>query len=216
MLAALSPWFWALPALFVLASILLTQPGEVWARLVATTGAHQKDLENRISIDETLPEGRGLVGNACRTQKSCISSDFLHDPRTLPWRELARAKKVAAGGAVPLVRDGRSVGVAIFYSDKTDAFDDETVVLLERLAENVCFALDNFDSEAKRRRADTERQQFRAAMDMALDAIFLTDRTIMRFIDVNETACRATGRSRQELLAMRARRCSAGALASNR
>jgi len=43
---------------------------------------------------------------------------------------------------------------------------------------------------------------FRAAMDVTADAIYLVDRASMRFIDVNEAACRMQGRSRDELLAL--------------
>ncbi|MCU0868110.1 MAG: PAS domain S-box protein [Burkholderiales bacterium] len=42
--------------------------------------------------------------------------------------------------------------------------------------------------------------RFRAALDIAADGIFLVDRATMRFVDVNETACRMLGYTRDELL----------------
>jgi diguanylate cyclase (GGDEF)-like protein/PAS domain S-box-containing protein len=45
-------------------------------------------------------------------------------------------------------------------------------------------------------------QRFRAAMDVTADAIYLVDRTTMRFVHVNDTACRMLERSRAELLAI--------------
>jgi diguanylate cyclase (GGDEF)-like protein/PAS domain S-box-containing protein len=45
-------------------------------------------------------------------------------------------------------------------------------------------------------------RRFRAAMDATSDAIYLTDRATMRYIDVNETACRMVGRTREELMAL--------------
>ena len=45
-------------------------------------------------------------------------------------------------------------------------------------------------------------RRFRAAMDLSADAIMLTDRASMRYIDVNDTACRMLGYSREELLEM--------------
>jgi len=45
-------------------------------------------------------------------------------------------------------------------------------------------------------------RRFRAAMDASSDAIYLIDRATMRYIDVNETACRMTGRTREEILAL--------------
>ena len=45
-------------------------------------------------------------------------------------------------------------------------------------------------------------RRFRAAMDATSDAIYLTDRATMRYIDVNEAACRMVGCTREELMAL--------------
>ncbi|MHB8668229.1 MAG: GGDEF/EAL domain-containing response regulator [Burkholderiales bacterium] len=45
-------------------------------------------------------------------------------------------------------------------------------------------------------------QRLRAAMDATVDAIYLVDRTSMRFIYVNDSACRIQGCTRDELLAL--------------
>ncbi len=47
-----------------------------------------------------------------------------------------------------------------------------------------------------------ELQQFRAALDTGNDQVFIIDRNEMRFVDVNRTACRKLGFSRDELLKM--------------
>ena len=47
---------------------------------------------------------------------------------------------------------------------------------------------------------ETSLQRFRIAMDMSTDMIYLVDRETLTFIDVNDTACRIAGRSRQEML----------------
>jgi diguanylate cyclase (GGDEF)-like protein/PAS domain S-box-containing protein len=54
----------------------------------------------------------------------------------------------------------------------------------------------------QRRAAEEELRRFRLAMDNSADMIVLIDRTTMRFVDVNETACRLLGYSREELLEM--------------
>ena len=53
-----------------------------------------------------------------------------------------------------------------------------------------------------RLRPDETLRRFRAAMDNADDAIFLACRDSMRFVDVNDTACRMFGYSREELLSL--------------
>jgi diguanylate cyclase (GGDEF)-like protein/PAS domain S-box-containing protein len=55
-------------------------------------------------------------------------------------------------------------------------------------------------TEIKRR--EEELQRFRVAMDATADAIYLVDRASMRFIDVNEAACRMQNRTREELLVL--------------
>lgn len=55
---------------------------------------------------------------------------------------------------------------------------------------------------SERKHAEEALLRFRTAIDMARDAIFLIDRKTMRYIDVNDTACRLFGYSRDEMLQM--------------
>jgi len=66
--------------------------------------------------------------------------------------------------AVPLVRVDRCVGVLIFASREKRHFDRDGVALMRRMAENVVFALDNFEREAERKRGE-ERIQYLATHD---------------------------------------------------
>jgi len=54
------------------------------------------------------------------------------------------------------------------------------------------------EREVRARTVDLQR--FRTAMDATTDAIFLVNRTTMRFIEVNATACNMLGYAREELL----------------
>src|SRR2546427_368137 len=55
---------------------------------------------------------------------------------------------------------------------------------------------------SERLASEESLRRFRVAMDNSADMIVLIDRTTMRFVDVNETACRRLGYSREELLRM--------------
>ena len=50
--------------------------------------------------------------------------------------------------------------------------------------------------------AAVQLRQLRAAVDACADSLYVTDRTTMRFVDVNATACWHTGYTRAELLQM--------------
>ena len=54
----------------------------------------------------------------------------------------------------------------------------------------------------EKKRTEEEVRRFRLAMDDSADMIVLIDRATMRFLDVNRTACRLLGYSRDELLAL--------------
>ena len=55
---------------------------------------------------------------------------------------------------------------------------------------------------ADRIRLNESLRRFRAAMDATEDAIFLVDRKNFCFLDVNDTACRMLGYTREELIAL--------------
>jgi diguanylate cyclase (GGDEF)-like protein/PAS domain S-box-containing protein len=178
------------------------QPDLLRAVARSGTGAGVTVTDPRISVDASQPEGRGLAGTAFQRRQPCVSQDLLNDPRAAPWRSVQASAGVRSGAAVPLVRGGVSVAVLLFFSPLRGAFDAATVRLLERMAENICFALSNFEREAERTRLSETLQRFRAAIDMSGDTVYLTDAETMRFVDINETACTRLGYTRAELLTM--------------
>ena len=55
---------------------------------------------------------------------------------------------------------------------------------------------------SERKRAEEEARRFRAAIDASVDSIYITDLESMRFLYVNEVACRRLGYERARLLEM--------------
>jgi diguanylate cyclase (GGDEF)-like protein/PAS domain S-box-containing protein len=142
---------------FLTTGVLLFDQQTTWLRVAAASGADTDRLrEARISFDEAIPEGKGLVGIAFRTGKPSVSNDYLKDTVSLVWLE--NAKNVRSVAVVPLLRGGQVIGALLFCAAEKRAFDGEIVKLLERMAENVVFALDNFEHEAERKRAEEKIQ----------------------------------------------------------
>lgn len=54
----------------------------------------------------------------------------------------------------------------------------------------------------ERKRTERSLARFRSALDCSADGVFLIDRASMRFVDVNDTACKSVGYLREELMAM--------------
>ena len=155
----------------------LAEAGSDFLRVVASAGptaATSKHAKLAITADQ--PEGRGLTGRAFRTGRPCISNDYLAEIEESVLLETVRREGTQSGAALPLFSQGRAVGVLLFMSSDRGAFTPELVELLERLAENVSFALENFDRADDRRLADEQKERL-ARMFAALSA---TNEAIMR------------------------------------
>jgi PAS domain S-box-containing protein len=149
-------------------------------------------------------EGYGPTGTSIREQRAIVHNDFLHDPDTLPWRKRATPFGIKAAAAFPIEKAGRAWGALTIYSDEVDRFGDEDVRLLDKVAGDVGFALDNLDREFRRQQAEQALKEseekfflaFKHAPVMATITV-LEDGT---FLDVNDKFMEVGGFTREEVL----------------
>ncbi|CAN7507486.1 GAF domain-containing protein [Bradyrhizobium sp. LjRoot220] len=154
--------------------VLLSEPGSIWLKPAAGAGESLDPLtRTRFSIDADNQYGKGVAGQAFRTQRPCIDHDIVQGG---PWQQPGREAGVVASVAVPLIKAGQSAGVVIFFVGKAWAADEEIIALLARIAENVSFALDNFERAAAKAKADEQKDRL-TRMFAALSA---TNEAIMR------------------------------------
>jgi diguanylate cyclase (GGDEF)-like protein len=164
-------------AKFSSTTIALAEPGSNLLRVVACKGPGADEMQaSMIGAAESLAEQRGLTGSAFHTGQPCVSNDFLADERTRPWHGHARRSGVRSAAALALLDGDRTAGVIVFSSPETGTFTPELVELLQRLAENVSFALDNF-ARADDKARDDDRKERLARMFAALSS---TNEAIMR------------------------------------
>jgi PAS domain S-box-containing protein len=71
-----------------------------------------------------------------------------------PWRENAERHGLAASVGLPIYQDGIPIGAITVYGGEKNIFAPEAVALLERTAENISFAMDQFKREERRQRAE--------------------------------------------------------------
>ena len=161
---------------FIAAVILLLEPGTDTLKAVAGAGNDEELRARSYSTLATSPLGNGLVGIACRTQQPCVSNDLLSDERLKSWHKVAVRAGARAAAALPVIRGGESVGVLLVVLDEIDALDDATVALLNRMAENLSFGLDNIDREEACKRNERAARRL-AKMFAALSA---TNEAILR------------------------------------
>jgi diguanylate cyclase (GGDEF)-like protein len=155
---------------FTSTTIVLAEPGEEFLRIAASKGQNSDRVRStRFAISAEHPEGRGLTGTAFRTKAPSIMNDFLTNERTSHWHTLAREGGTCSGAGFPLLKKGgESVGVLLFLADEEHVFTDDLVELLAKLAENISFALENFDRADEKTRADA-RIEYLASHDSLTD-----------------------------------------------
>jgi diguanylate cyclase (GGDEF)-like protein len=132
--------------------VLMATP-EHQLRFVAGAGAGADTLRITMSsTDEHSDEGQGLAASAFRAGRSFVTNDYINDDRLRRWHGEARRIGARSAAAVPIRKGGSCIGALLFYYDQPNALSDEIIGLLESMAENVSFALDNFERERARER----------------------------------------------------------------
>jgi len=170
-----------------------------WVSTVAASHPDSPLLGNtRISTDAALPEGRGPTGTAIREGVPKILNNFLNEPSTLPWQPVAAAENIHASAAFPLMRGGHCIGAISVYSSEQDYFTPDVIDLMRGLTDDISYALDNFDREKLRLKAEHELRIAAAAFE-SQEGIIVTDadNNILR---VNKSFIKLTGYSAEEII----------------
>ncbi|MDP1667203.1 MAG: EAL domain-containing protein [Methylobacter sp.] len=170
-----------------------------WVYAVAASHPDSHLLRNiKVSVDETLPEGRGPMGTAIREGAPKILNNLLNEPSTLLWQPMAAAENIQASAAFPLMRGGRCIGAIAVYSAEPDYFTPDLIDLMRGLTDDISYALDNFDREKLRLKAEHELRIAAAAFE-SQEGIIVTDadNNILR---VNKSFIELTGYSADEII----------------
>jgi PAS domain S-box-containing protein len=169
------------------------------------SGEEQGYLENIVITYKDVTKGSGPTGTCIREEHAVICQDIASDPHMEAWREPALGRGYRSLAAVPFRQGGKVVGALTVYAPEPHSFDAEDERLLEEIGEDISFALDFMQAETKRRAAEEasqkSAQEYQYLMNVSLDG-FVRIHESGKFLDVNESYCRMTGYSRDELLNM--------------
>jgi len=115
--------------------------------------------------------GRGPTGTAVRTGKPHVSRNILTNPAFDPWRSEALYRGYASSIALPLNANDRTFGALTIYAPEPDAFDEEEVDFLIRLAENLSYGIISLHTKCERKRADEELKVYMAKLEQSNRAL---------------------------------------------
>src|SRR2546425_3809366 len=136
--------------------------------------------------------GVGLMGRVWQSGQPLWVADLTRDSRA--QRAAFGADAGIRGGFVfPVRSEGKVIGVLGFNSRQVRETDEGLLKAILAIGSQIGQFLE-------RKRAEEEQRRFRAAMDASADLMLLIDRSSMRYIEVNDAACRALGYTREELL----------------
>ncbi|HLF51917.1 PAS domain-containing protein [Flavobacterium sp.] len=152
---------------------------------------------------EDIPAGRGPGGTSIREGRSVICNDIENDSIMRPWRKEALKRGYCSSMAVPLKKFGKVIGAFSFYANEKNFFDAEEIALLEKATDDVAFALEIFEKEALRKKAEESviesEQRYHMLTEVSPVGIFRTDAT-GHTTYVNARWCQITGLSFQEAM----------------
>lgn len=162
-------------------------------------GDHAEYVEN-INID--LKDSKQLNGPAAMAIKNnsiYYINDLSIDEGFKPWRE--RAKKVGLKSIViiPWEKNGLPIGIFALYGAEVNAFEDETLDMIQNLSNDISHILKYMDAEKSRRAVEKQLFQLSKAIDQSESAIMITDMKL-NIEYVNKFFCDISGINENKLL----------------
>ncbi len=124
------------------------------------------------------PEGLGPAGVAFREGRPNCSNDFQRDPRTKAWWNEARGAGWHSVAAIPIQLRGRPVAILAVYAREAGYFGDEELELIEEVALDVGFALEELEREEDLRKMQAALAE---SQDRLVQAVRVADIGIFDF-----------------------------------
>ena len=155
---------------FTSTTIALAKPDSDYLDFVAAGRAGRGQRARGEDVDQRGPPRRARrlrhgVPLADRPASSTIISPIA---RCQAFHAQAIKDGTQSGASFPLFARGQVVGILVFVATEKDTFTPEFAELLQRLADNVSFALENFDRADEKAQAD-ERIEYLASHDSLTD-----------------------------------------------
>ena len=171
---------------------------------VACAGFEDGYLETLNITWADAERGHGPTGTAVRTGLPCKCSNMLTDPAFAPWRDEAVKRGYASSLSLPLLHGDAIMGAITVYSPQPEAFLNDEVGLLKKLADNVANGMIALRLGRAKREAEEASKiselKYRRLFESAKDGILILDFETGIIVDVNPFLVDLLGYSYADLL----------------
>lgn len=135
----------------------LTDEGRLPVRLDRTHGIPEVYQSHLLELlnDPQRPYVRLIAESQSGRSSLHVLSDAI-EPQPDPWLGYLRSEGCTQRATLPMVHEGLVSGFVVLYGKGLGAFDESQIRLLNEMASDLAFALDNFSSQ--RRRVEAERR----------------------------------------------------------
>lgn len=168
---------------------------------VASYGHRNEEYASELDVflNDDSPLRCGPIGTSIRENRPIWHDDLLAVDEYQSWHDKVTRFGWSSFAAFPIHRNGKTVGSLNIFGNKSMPFNSEAISLFARIAENVGFALDNFDRRRERALSLNQLREQAELLDAASDGIILKDMEY-RIIYWNHGAESIYGWSSDEIL----------------
>ncbi|MBI2284291.1 MAG: PAS domain S-box protein [Bacteroidetes bacterium] len=143
--------------------------------------------------------GQGPTGRAYRSGRYYYCNDISNDPVMKIWAPRALSKGFQSSIALPIIVEGKVVSLFTMYAPKTFFFTEEEIKLLNRVTDNISYALTAIAGSNKRREMEKELLKVTRAIEQSSASVVITN--IKGDIEyVNPAFTRLTGYNQEEVI----------------
>jgi PAS domain S-box-containing protein len=156
-----------------------------------------------IALDKDAPEGPAM--RMIKTGSYVHCNDISTDPLMNKWAQKALARGYCSSMLLPIRKSGKIIGSLNLYSPESNCFDSHEVNLLLETANNISFAVNNFERERERKKAEDQIQSEKFLSDSiinSLPGVFYLYNRDGKFLRWNKNMEEVTGYSSEEVQAL--------------
>ncbi|AWA29916.1 hypothetical protein HYN48_07385 [Flavobacterium magnum] len=121
------------------------------------------------------------IGKVMETGRYWAINDITADPMMAAWQDRLLDCGIRSAIFLPIKRFGKVLGIIGLHAPIIDFFDAEEIALLEEAAEDISFAMENFEKARKHREAELlierNERRFRALIEKSSDIKTLATRS---------------------------------------